>query len=432
MAHFIKFIHREWAGLFFFACLLIPSVILIYLIDSISGDTKLIQKNWLHFSRQHSAKTLSLNTLHKEIGYGGLIHQFKNQLLRGDVVKAAKIRAETEEAKRALMAYAQLGVNNEEKAALHSLRAMIDAYSSKFSEINTLRAQGLSIKEIDKRVRIDDGPAIHAFTILERQTRLIYEAKPREISATLAKASRFIRAIFWTLVGLTIAFLIASILVLLDRHRQEEIIKSGEERLKNQIVELRYSEDRLEAQAQELVAITENMHGVQEEMKFLANHDALTGLPSLRLLKDRLESAIAGNKRNDTQTALLFVDLDGFKVVNDSMGHEAGDVVLKNVAERLKSTIRDVDTAARIGGDEFVLVLPGAGERDDLAIIGQKIIDGISEPYTVNDKVARIGASIGIAVYPNDGDTADLLLRKADESMYVIKKSGKNNFGFCS
>ena len=150
LAHFIKFIHREWAGLFFFACLLIPSVILIYLIDSISGDTKLIQKNWLHFSRQHSAKTLSLNTLHKEIGYGGLIHQFKNQLLRGDVVKAAKIRAEIEEAKRALMAYAQLGVNNEEKAALHSLRAMIDAYSSKFSEINTLRAQGHRLRKSTK------------------------------------------------------------------------------------------------------------------------------------------------------------------------------------------------------------------------------------------------------------------------------------------
>ena len=217
-----------------------------------------------------------------------------------------------------------------------------------------------------------------------------------------------------------------------ERKRAEEALRDSEDQLKVQVLELQEREQRLEAQAADLVALAEDLEAAKQEMQHLANHDALTGLPSLRLCKDRLENALAANRRNESQTAVLFIDLDGFKAVNDSMGHEAGDEVLKGVAERLKSSVREMDTSARIGGDEFILVLPEIGHKDDAAKIAQKVIGEMSEPFPVNGGVAQIGASIGIAISPADGAAADDLLRHADESMYAIKKRGKNNFGFFS
>ena len=196
------------------------------------------------------------------------------------------------------------------------------------------------------------------------------------------------------------------------------------------VTALKDREEQLETQTADLVALTEELEAAKQEMQYLANHDALTGLPSLRLCRDRLENALAIDRRNKTQTAVLFIDLDGFKAVNDSMGHEAGDEVLKGVAKRLKSSVREMDTAARVGGDEFILVLPNTGDRGDIAKIAQNLIDNLSEPFPVDGARARIGASIGIAISPTDGATSYDLLRHADESMYAIKKQGKNNFGF--
>ncbi|WP_019027461.1 diguanylate cyclase domain-containing protein [Colwellia piezophila] len=216
------------------------------------------------------------------------------------------------------------------------------------------------------------------------------------------------------------------------RIQDEKNLLLSEETLKYQVVELRDREDRLEAQAVEMAALSEGLKEAKEKMEHLANHDALTGLPSLRLCNDRLESALTIGRRKNCQTAVLFIDLDGFKAVNDSMGHEAGDQVLKGVAERLKSSIREVDTAARIGGDEFLVVLPETGDKYGIAKVAKKIIGKISEPFIIDDTQARIGASIGIAISPADGTNADELLRCADESMYIIKKRGKNNYGFYS
>jgi len=217
-----------------------------------------------------------------------------------------------------------------------------------------------------------------------------------------------------------------------ERKRVEEALLKSEDQLKMQIVDLKDRENRLANQGEELVAMAEDLHAAKQEMQFLANHDALTGLPSLRLCKDRLASAMTSDKRSKSRTAVLFIDLDGFKAVNDSMGHEAGDTVLKEVAQRLKSVIRESDTAARIGGDEFILVLPSCEQKDAAGKIARKVIDSLALPIPVNDQVASIGASIGIAFSPDDGETADVLLRNADESMYAIKQSGKNNFGFRS
>ena len=168
----------------------------------------------------------------------------------------------------------------------------------------------------------------------------------------------------------------------------------------------------------------------EEELRRLANHDALTGLPSLRLGTDRLARALAGARRHDIMAALMFVDLDGFKSVNDTMGHEAGDRVLKVVAGRLLAAVRETDTVARYGGDEFIIVLTDVGNRDAAARVAEKVIESVARSISHDGNLVSVGASVGIALYPDHGESPGELLKRADEAMYAVKRHGKNGFRF--
>ncbi|MEH6629736.1 MAG: diguanylate cyclase [Halopseudomonas aestusnigri] len=214
------------------------------------------------------------------------------------------------------------------------------------------------------------------------------------------------------------------------RKTAERSLLLSEEQLQIQISEMRDSEERMALQAQELVGLAEGLQAAEQEMKFLAHHDALTKLPSRRLCMDRLEQAMAEDRKQDTKTAVLFIDLDGFKAVNDTIGHEAGDAVLVAVAERMKTIIKKRDTVARIGGDEFILLLRDAAVRVDVEKLAQKVITELSVPLSIHGRDVKIGASIGIAFSPDDGMSPEDLLRNADKSMYVIKRRGKNNYRF--
>lgn len=169
---------------------------------------------------------------------------------------------------------------------------------------------------------------------------------------------------------------------------------------------------------------------ISAELKYLADHDALTGLPSLRLCKDRLERSLIESRRNQQMTAILFVDLDGFKAVNDSYGHEFGDIVLKVTADRIKAEIRETDTVARIGGDEFVVIMSRLPDIGIVQRIAGNLIEQVSQVIHINQQEVAVGASLGIALYPEDGTTAEELIRQADRAMYRVKNSGKNNFAF--
>ena len=164
----------------------------------------------------------------------------------------------------------------------------------------------------------------------------------------------------------------------------------------------------------------------------MAHFDMLTELPNRPLLHDRLSMSLATAKREKTPLSVFFLDLDGFKGINDSFGHEAGDHVLVEVAHRLQQCVREVDTVARMGGDEFVLVLTSTTGQEAAGIIATRIINALSEPILINNQACNIGASIGIANYPKDGETRDALLTKADAAMYDAKESGKNTYRFCS
>jgi diguanylate cyclase (GGDEF)-like protein/PAS domain S-box-containing protein len=158
------------------------------------------------------------------------------------------------------------------------------------------------------------------------------------------------------------------------------------------------------------------------QLRRLATHDGLTGLPNRALALDRLSQALARARRNRTGVAVLFLDLDLFKQINDAWGHEAGDSVLKEVARRLKACVRRSDTVARLGGDEFLLVLSEAVERRVAEAVAAKVVRSLSRPIAVGESGCSIGVSIGISLYPQDGREAKELIRAADAAMYADKQ----------
>jgi diguanylate cyclase (GGDEF)-like protein/PAS domain S-box-containing protein len=187
--------------------------------------------------------------------------------------------------------------------------------------------------------------------------------------------------------------------------------------------ELQAANARLESE------IEERKHA-EQLARHLASHDPLTGLPNRRLLEDRLTQALALGHRNRQQSAVMFVDLDRFKNINDSLGHAVGDSLLCEVARRLVKQLRVGDTICRIGGDEFVVVLPELKRADDVAQVAQKVIDHLSQPVLVEERELIVTPSIGIAVFPEDGRDAETLIRNADAAMYHAKQMGRANYQF--
>ncbi len=169
---------------------------------------------------------------------------------------------------------------------------------------------------------------------------------------------------------------------------------------------------------------------LEKSIRQMATHDALTGLPNRNLLPDQLEKAIALARRNKQKMALLFVDLDNFKPINDNFGHSVGDIVLQKTAQRLIEAVRASDFVARVGGDEFVVVLQETGTMATAAIATQRIIDQVSMPLEIEGNICQLGASIGISLFPDHAETTDELMQKADAAMYNVKKKTKNSYCF--
>ncbi|HLP98615.1 MAG TPA: sensor domain-containing diguanylate cyclase [Sideroxyarcus sp.] len=194
--------------------------------------------------------------------------------------------------------------------------------------------------------------------------------------------------------------------------------------------ELALSFARALAQLLDNARLMEELKSKQSRLVHTAYHDPLTNLPNRTLLCDRIGQVLCHAGRHQTQVALLFCDLDGFKAVNDSMGHLAGDQVLKAIGERFIGCMRGEDTVARVGGDEFVFVIDDVESLDQVATVAQKLLDAIARPIRVKSRDLRLSGSIGIALYPFDGDASEQLLRNADAAMYQAKESGKNNYQF--
>ena len=172
------------------------------------------------------------------------------------------------------------------------------------------------------------------------------------------------------------------------------------------------------------------LKSAEERIRHLAHFDALTGLANRTLLQDRLQQAIAHANRQGSQVAVLFLDLDNFKHINDSRGHELGDHLLQAVAVRLRECLREGDSVARLGGDEFVLTTPILHGNKDAALVAQKLLAALNQPIVIQGVLLQTGASIGISLYPNDGLDVESLMRAADTAMYHAKESGRGNYQF--
>ena len=170
------------------------------------------------------------------------------------------------------------------------------------------------------------------------------------------------------------------------------------------------------------------LRAAQQELQRMAYHDALTGLPNRMLFADRLQVALAQAQRRSTQLAVGYLDLDRFKQVNDTLGHGVGDLLLKEVAERLRQSLRAEDTVSRLGGDEFALLLNSVMGLPELRQVLQRILTSVAKPYELAGHQVTISTSIGVTVFPKDSADAETLLRHADEALYAAKAAGRNGY----
>ena len=196
-------------------------------------------------------------------------------------------------------------------------------------------------------------------------------------------------------------------------------------------------EDTVELRTKELSDINETLvdeinerRRIESNLKHIAHHDALTNLPNRLLLDARLNHAIERAKREDLQVAVMFIDLDHFKTINDSLGHDIGDQLLVTVSNRLLNCVREDDTVARLGGDEFIIIIEQVHDIGDLDVLLKKIMKATSQMITINNHDLSISASIGVSIYPDDGKNSELLMRNADAAMYHVKENGRHKYHF--
>jgi len=246
--------------------------------------------------------------------------------------------------------------------------------------------------------------------LLQRDLTLIFSSKPLfEESMNLNKANYILEA------GLMISFLFTAL-------TYSEILS------KRRAQALESLNKNLETEIQERMRIESSLYKSKTQLEYQANHDSLTGLPNRTLLMDRLNQAIMLAQRHKRLLAVAFIDLDHFKFINDTMGHKWGDEVLQVIARRLKNCVREVDTVARLGGDEFVVLLSEQTGLDSITRLMKRMLTEIAKSFILDNQEISLSCSIGISVYPKDGENSTSLLKNADTAMYQSKEQGRNSF----
>jgi len=215
-----------------------------------------------------------------------------------------------------------------------------------------------------------------------------------------------------------------------ERCEIELLTHDGHTIMADMVMQLTKSEDTKSTELSiDLRDITERKEA-EMALADLAHRDTLTGLPNRRLFHETAEHALKMANRHQNQLAIMFIDLDGFKAVNDRLGHDAGDEVLIEVSKRIADCLRASDNVSRVGGDEFLILLEEIPDENGIKIVANKVIATISKPIIIASQECFVGASIGVSIYPDHGDEVTLLIKRADNAMYKIKNSGKNSFGF--
>jgi diguanylate cyclase (GGDEF)-like protein len=273
-----------------------------------------------------------------------------------------------------------------------------------------------------------DGPISVVFEVYQDVTRLVAKIERRqwEVAATAAIIVGLLQAGMFFLVQHADA-------IIRRQYRERELSEQALRQVQGTL------ERRVKARTKELARANAGLEAEIAERRLadqrvvhMAHHDALTGLPNRTLLADRVGQAIARAHRSGGKLAVLFLDLDRFKNVNDSFGHAVGDMLLTAVSARLTASRREEDTVARLGGDEFIVSIPDVADAAEAESVAARILSDLAKPFTINGHQLHADVSIGIALYPRDGDTAETLMRNADTAMYHAKESGRGNYQFFS
>lgn len=222
------------------------------------------------------------------------------------------------------------------------------------------------------------------------------------------------------------------ILLLTAKNRKQDLVEglnSGADDYITKPFDAEELNARLRA-AGRIIDLQEKLFTAQATLQDQATHDALTGLPNRVLFNERLTHMLAEARRYDQTIAVMYMDLDHFKLINDTFGHNSGDMLLKQVSARLTDILREMDTVCRMGGDEFTLLLSHITEPKDAALVAEKIISEFRRPFRLEDCEVSVSTSIGIVIYPSDGSDAETLLKRADTAMYRAKEKGRNRYHF--
>ena len=390
-------------------------------------------------------------------GYTGFIHHFKNYLLRRQPVAYLQAKQEYESLNQLLNHLStELKLTPQQKKDIQVLKQTFDQYNQNLDKMKVLFNEGADTDTVDKAVKVDDSMAKAAIEELQS----FYTSIPPQV--WWDQASQRINSIdkhleFFMLhlkkeiteyqqrlevqvTILMVSLLFLTLLVVLIASyifkRIQQLIK-----LSNALNEMSKHHDfvRLPISGKDEIAslshsfnkLIKERSEYEHELWERSNVDLLTQLPNRNYLQDLLGLCIKECKRHQKKLGVLFIDLDGFKNINDTKGHHIGDKLLQTVAERLKSTVRESDVAARLGGDEFVILLPDLKNVTDIENIAHKIIAVLYEPIELDvNFTVNISASLGITLYPDDADNASTLLMNADLAMYEAKSEGKNRYAF--
>lgn len=483
----------------------------------VKQKVKDIEQQWHEYSNEAIFSYHVFSRIQENFGYSGFIHNFKNYILRKDEALIPEIEKSLAETRRAINEYPVHGIAQDLDDEIHlkNLGRVVEQYVVNFELAKRLIAEGVSSKDVDRQVKVNDAPALQAIQHLSQHAVENNDKHSLETSKQLDIALNFINWVFLIIPLIllsSIYFLrllkkISKINDNLEESRQflsdlfeaapdamliinssgliaaanqqacnlfnysrkdlvgvnveslmpqrfrkhhvknrEDSFNVTEARMLNSDLEL-YALDKDDKEYPVEISLSFTVRNneknaivtlrditekkrAEENIKYLAQYDQLTNLPNRTMFNDRLKHAIDRAQRNNSKICLMFLDLDGFKKVNDSFGHQAGDELLQIIAERLSNVMRTEDTVARYGGDEFTIIIEELQHSDNAAIVAKKVLQVVNDIVYLSGHEVTVGASIGISIFPDNGNDATNLIKNADISMYQAKKQGKNCYKF--
>ena len=433
-------------------------------------ETKYIQQLLTHLNTNNYQKITTLKhqirdqfllqqrllDLLSVIGYGGFIDHYKNYILRHNSVDYHLAESDLKRLKQILPKLAQLAYTSQQKQDLEIIQRTFSLYEEKLKSIDRYHDLTMNANEIDDKVKIDTAASIEAIQDLKHFYTPIpplewwqLASQPiQEIALTEEKLLQYmqeeVEAEAETLKQVNILIfigllLITLILVLLMQYifsRIKQISLLSDELDKMSTFHHFHpinidGKDEVASLAKSFNELIRDRENYEQELWNRSHLDPLTQLPNRGYLLELLNLLIKQHQRNQEQLALLFIDLDGFKNINDTKGHHVGDQLLQTIAKRIQACIRSSDIASRLGGDEFVVLIPQIKEAEDTKKVAQKLINAIAKPVTTDEDVnINVSASIGIALYPKHASDGNTLLINADLAMYEAKSKGKNGYAY--